>query len=326
MSDIRNVPLSCIVLTLIISIFGFSFYGCAPQEPETPEDTNNGNQNQDNQKTTETIKLFYGDENNEKMVSEERDITYNKDENKYEITLEELIKGPDDEKLNANINDDTEVLGTTKQNTDLIVDLSDEFNRFSGSVAEIIAVGSVVNTMTQFENIERVKILIEGEELIGPSGEPRDFMESFPLDPRQETTSEITLYFADQNATYVVPEKRTINASENINQENYIKQVVEELIKGPQTEELSPIIPPETKVISVDIENSIAHIDFSEEMHTKHWGGAAGEAMTINSLANTLTEFDYINKVKLTVNGEPLAIEHTILDEPVGRNEDMIKK
>jgi len=61
-------------------------------------------------------------------------------------------------------------------------------------------------------------------------------------------------------------------------------------------------------------------------MLTSHWGGAAGEAMTINSIANTLTEFDFIEQVRITVGGQPLTIEHIILEEPLGRNEDMIEK
>jgi len=321
-----------VVVILIALILTFSLYGCRQEEPAPPQNTNNDTEGNDidnteeNQSITERIQVFYGDENNEKIISEEREITYKEDEDKYKIALEELIKGPNDEKLTANINRHTKVYGTIKENKNLIVDLSREFNQFPGSIAEIIGVGSVVNTMTQFKNVEKVKILVEGEELIGPSGEPRGFMETFPLNPQQEINKEVTLYFGGQNGVYVVPEKRTISTPDNINQQDYIKKVIEELIKGPETEGLHPTIPPEVKVLSVRIENNIAYVDFSEEMHTKHWGGAVGEAMTISSIANTLTEFDYINKVKMTVEGEPLTIEHTILEVPVGRNEDMIKK
>lgn len=312
-----------IVLVLIISILGFSFYGCTNNDEQPNNtDTDIG----EDQSVTEKVELFYGDENNEKMVSEEREITYEKDEDKYQVVVEELIKGPSDESLTANINPDTEVIEITNENADIIIDLSSEFNEFSGSIAEIIGIGSLVNTITQFEGTERVKILIEGEELIGPSGKSRGFMETFPLDPQQETTKEVVLYFGGQNAEYVVPEKRNISVSDDISQQDYIKYIVEELIKGPSSEDLNATIPPETEVLSVKVEDSIAYIDFSEEMHTKHWGGAAGEAMTISSIANTLTELDYIDKVNITVNGEPLAIEHTILEKPVGRNEDMIQK
>lgn len=310
-----------IIIILVIAITSLSFYGCTGQESVPPDDENIDTENQ---KITQTIEVFYGYENNEKMISEEREVIYEENEDIYKLALEELIKGPENEQYITNINTETKVHGTIKQNKDLIVDLSREFNSFSGSIDEIIGVGSVVNTMTQFENIERVKILVEGEELTGPSGEPRGFMEAFPLDPSQEISKEVILYFGDQNATYVAPEKRTISVADNIKQKDYIKQVMEELIKGPKTENLHPTIPLETKVLSINIEKNIAYIDFSKEMHTNHWGGAAGETMTINSIANTFTEFDYIDKVKITVEGEPLAIEHMILEEPISRNEDMI--
>ncbi|MEN6328362.1 MAG: GerMN domain-containing protein, partial [Syntrophomonas sp.] len=205
-------------------------------------------------------------------------------------------------------------------------DLSANFNRFGGSIAEIIGVGSVVNTMTQFKEIQQVKILVNGQEYIGPSGEPRGFMKAFPTDPSQGEAKTITLYFGNKDATAVVPESRTINISPNTSNEDFIKIVLDELIKGPENINLFRTIPKEVKVKSVMLKDNIAYVDFSEEMHTKHWRGAAGESMTINSIVNTLTEYDYIAEVKMTVEGEPLAIEHIVADEPIGRNESMIER
>lgn len=304
------------VFFLIISIVISFVVGCNINEP-TPEPT----------KITEKVKLYYGDSGNEQFVTEEREITYLKGEDKYKVILEELIKGPTNKDFRANISKDTKVYGTIKQGNDLIVNLSKEFNQFSGSVAEIIGVGSVVNTMAQLENIEQVKILVEGNELIGPSGESRGFMQPFTNNADNARDSmEVTLYFANENATAVVGEKRTIQVSSNANQEELLKSVLEELIKGPENPQLYKTIPREVTILSIKVIGNIAYVDFSEEMHTKHWHGATGEAMTIASIANTLTEFDNIDYVKMTVAGQPMNIEHAILEEPVGRNENMIAK
>lgn len=303
---------------LIIVLIGVLVLGCAPKKVQIPQET----------KTTEKVKLYYGDENNEKFVTEEREINYSQGADKYKIILEELIKGPQNKKYRANISAAARVYGTIKQNDDLIVDFSQDFNRFTGSIAEIIGVGSVVNTLTQFPEITRVKILVEGNELIGLSGEPRGFMKPFSNQEgkEQEPTAQneqVILYFGNQNATAVVRETRTIEVPPGTNREGFIKQVLEELIKGPQRQDLNRTIPQEVTVKSVAIENEIAYVDFSEEMHTKHWHGAAGEAMTINSIVKTLTEFNDIKKVKMTVEGKPMNIEHAILEEPVPRNENM---
>lgn len=306
------------LLVLCLALLMIMLTGCADKTPQE-QDTKT--------EKVEKVKLFYADKNNEKMDTEEREITIVQGEDKYKAVLEELIKGPESQDLRANISESTKVYGTIKQNSDLIVNLSQDFNQFGGSMAEIMGVGSVVNTLTQWDEIKKVKILVEGEELIGPSGNPRGFMSAFPTEPdNQEKSTDVVLYFSNKNADKLIGEKRKILGSPEDNEEDFIKKVLDELIAGPESTDIYPTIPKEVVVISVQIDQGTAVVDFSEEMHTKHWGGAAGENMTINSIANTLTEFDFINKVLITVNKKPLAIESIILEEPVERNEAIIEK
>lgn len=131
------------------------------------------------QSTAQTVKLYYGNTGNEKLLFEQRKVKINAGADKYKAVMEELLKGPQSKDLRANITSGTKVYGTIRQNNRLIVDFSQEFNRFGGSIAEIIGVASVVNTMTQFSEIKEVKILVNGEEYIGLSGEPRGFMRTF---------------------------------------------------------------------------------------------------------------------------------------------------
>ncbi len=140
-------------------------------------------QNTHNQTTVENVTLFFGSEGNEKMSTEQHQISLPPGEDKYKAVLGELIKGPYNPDYTANIDPKTTVYSTIKQEEALIVDFSKEFNRFSGSIAELIGVGSVVNTLTQFKEIEKVKILVEGEELLAPNGMPRGFMGPFPIEP-----------------------------------------------------------------------------------------------------------------------------------------------
>ncbi|MCK9216389.1 MAG: GerMN domain-containing protein [Firmicutes bacterium] len=138
------------------------------------------------------------------------------------------------------------------------------------------------------------------------------------------TDVEIILYFGDSQAMYVVPEKRIISINQDVSKEEYLKLIVEELIKGPKNDELYPTIPSETKVLNIELEDDLVYLDFSKEMQTKHWGGAAGENMTLLSLANTMTEIEYIERVIPSVEGTALNIEHVIVDEPLVREEDKI--
>ncbi len=302
------------ILLCLVLASSLMFSGCTPTtEPIDPT-------------VNETIQLFYGDSNNTIILTEDRDISYLPTDDKYKLAVEELISGPTIPNATSNIDPQTVVYGTTIQNDYIIVNLSNHFAMFSGSMGELMAVAGVVNTLTQFPEITKAKILVEGAELIGPSGDPRGFMDSFPLDPNSTTTIPVILYFSDSNAMGVVAETRDLTVDGSITNEDLIKKVVEELIAGPNNMNLSKTIPAEVTVNSVTIVDQIAYIDFSAEMHTKHWGGATGEGMTYNSLLNTLTEFDYIDQALFTVDGSALAIEHMIMEEPMGRNEAAIIK
>jgi len=268
------------------------------------------------------VKLVYSDSDNEHFVTEERQITFHPNDDQYSLVLQELIKGSQHPDYRSNIASNTIVYGTMKQDTDLIVNLSTEFCSFGGSVAEIIAVGSVVNTMTGFDpDIQRVKILVEGEDLIGPSGNPRGFMEPFQDNIVQpEEKQDITLYFCNQDASALETETRTITVAQDISIRELMLITLQELIKGPISGSLHKTIPSEVRVNQLQIKDNLAAVDFSVEMHTQHWGGSTGESMTINSIVYTLTEFPGIDKVMMTVDGSPISIEHGPIEEPVSRS------
>lgn len=280
-----------------------------------------------NETKSESVKLYYAIKGNIGLGIENRDIEFKDAKSKYTNTLNELIAGPaDSSKFETSINKDTKVLDVKVEKENLTVDFSKELRPFSGSMHEAAVVSSVVDTMLQFEELKKVRILVEGQELIAPSGEPYGFMEFIDFSIGDMSEKEITLYFADSQAMYVVPEKRTIFVNKDIDDAGFYRIVLEELIKGPVSENLYRTIPDGVQVEYVELEEDLLKVDFSEEMHTKHWGGAAGESMTINSIVNTLTEFENIKRVMPTVDGGPLSIEHMVVEEPLTRNEDIIFK
>ncbi len=144
------------------------------------------------------------------------------------------------------------------------------------------------------------------------------------IDDAKLADVEIVLYFGDSQALHVVPEKRVVSINQDISKEEYLKLIVEELIKGPENDELYPTIPSDTKVLNVELEGDLVYLDLSKEIQTKHWGGAAGENMTLLSLANTVTEIEGVKRVIPSVEGLALNIEHVIVDEPLVREEDKI--
>ena len=142
-------------------------------------------------------------------------------------------------------------------------------------------------------------------------------------DPQQveepgETTLSINVFFVNSDGEMTAEKRNLANIPD---QEQFLKLVLEELIKGPESEDLTKTIPETVTVQSVTIENNLVHVDFSQEMHTDHWRGSTGELITVQSIVYTLTEFTFIEKVKMTVDGEIMDFGHMSLDEPIGRNE-----
>ncbi|NSW83483.1 MAG: GerMN domain-containing protein [Syntrophothermus sp.] len=79
---------------------------------------------------------------------------------------------------------------------------------------------------------------------------------------------------------------------------------VEELIQGtPTTPGATTVIPLGTKVLGLKVDKGLATVDFSREV-LKANVGSAGEALGIQSIVNTLTEFPGIERVSFTVEGK----------------------
>ncbi|MGE5543573.1 MAG: GerMN domain-containing protein [Bacillota bacterium] len=141
--------------------------------------------------------------------------------------------------------------------------------------------------------------------------------------PTQEK-ERVTLYFADKDAMYLVPETRTVDKKDGTLE----AAVVRELTKGPQKAGSVSTIPEGTKVLSVTVDNGVAYVNFSKEFQTKHWGGSAGEIMTIYSVVNTLTELPGIEKVQFLLEGDKLEsiLGHMDTRVPIEPDPNLVEK
>jgi hypothetical protein len=109
------------------------------------------------------------------------------------LWLQQLVDGPTGPDLEVEastaIPKDTELLGVARDGSTLDVDLSSEFGSGGGSLSMQLRVAQVVYTGTQFDGIDAVQILIEGERVDALGGEGvviadpltrRDFQDQAP--------------------------------------------------------------------------------------------------------------------------------------------------
>jgi len=116
----------------------------------------------------------------------------------------------------------------------------------------------------------------------------------------------LTLYFLAQTPTdfYLQAEERTVPYTQAV-----ARAALEELFKGPSPGSgLKAIFPDTVKVLDVSVSDGICTVNVSKEIITDRaasgGAGAAVEALALASIANTLTEFPTVNKVKLLVEGK----------------------
>ena len=69
------------------------------------------------------------------------------------------------------------------------------------------------------------------------------------------------------------------------------------------------------------VEDKVAYVDFARDVVQNHWGGSAGDGMTIGSIVHSLTELPGIEKVQLLLEGnvEEAMFGHYATDKPIGK-------
>jgi germination protein M len=128
---------------------------------------NNADENQSEEETKSgevTINVYYADSMGEYLVGEARVVS---SENKYVDALNELMKLPINNSLIQLIPDGTKINSVSVEDGLAKVDFSKEFveNRFQSDTVDILLVYSIVNTLTEFPEVNSVSFYIDGEKL-----------------------------------------------------------------------------------------------------------------------------------------------------------------
>jgi germination protein M len=146
--------------------------------------------------------------------------------------------------------------------------------------------------------------------------------------PADKSSETVTLYFSDNQAMSLTPEDRVVEVEKPVNPEKLAAAVLSGLIAGPENKDMQKTIPPEARLLGVNIKDGIAYADFSNELKSKHWGGSSGESMTVYSIVNSLTELPEIKEVQILIAGKEIETlaGHLDTSQPLERNQEMIKK
>jgi spore germination protein GerM len=142
-----------------------------------------------------------------------------------------------------------------------------------------------------------------------------------------EGRREVTLFFSDRGADYLVGEKRAIKRGEDT--EAAAGELIREIIRGPRGQ-LFPTLPSQARLLSFQLdERGVARVNFNKAFLRDHPGGSSAEMMTVYSVVNSLTlNYPEIKKIQFLVEGKEIETiaGHLSLRQPISSKPDLIRK
>lgn len=110
-----------------------------------------------------TIKLYFANEAGNGLIVTNRTKEYNTNISLEKLVVEELIKGPNAEGVYPTINPDTKVANVMVKDNICYVNLDENFLTQIYAVTPEVTIYSIVNSLIELPNVNKVQILINGE-------------------------------------------------------------------------------------------------------------------------------------------------------------------
>ena len=204
----------------------------------------------------------------------------------------------------------TKLIAHEQEDDVLRLTLSENFGTLSGAELSL-ALTCITMTFSQFENVEYVEIETENG-LLANQESIRLSADAVMLENDGLCAVDVVLnlYYADEKKKSLVPvEFRT--TVESVAEQ--AKMAVEQLAVVPEGELLHTVLPKNTEILDISVEDGLCIVDFNADFYRNRPKSETEELLTIYAIVNTLTEFEEIDEVQILVEGE-LRTEYTYMD------------
>ena len=228
-------------------------------------------------------------------------------------TLNRMIQSPENDMQAARLGLKTVLPEGTTIDLDISdglarIDLSKEVLNMADAAAESNMIAAIVQALTEFESVERVEFLVDGQKIDKlPHG--TDISGTFErgeinLETAASTVNSgdlkpVVLYFPCESSSVVVPVTRMVYSNADVN------TAVLELAKGPSAQSpLESALPAGCGLIDVQLVDGVAKVNFTKEVANLVENSDGGR-LALKALVLTCTQFDGVKSVEILVEGEP---------------------
>ena len=221
---------------------------------------------------------------------------------------------------------DAKVLGMSIKDRVATLDLNHAALDCKDAAAENNRIQGIVLTLSGFSTIDKVQFLFDGKvvdtmehgtKVKNPIG-PSDVNVEMSDDAKAQG-AKVTVFYQSTSPSqydYLIPVTR-ITSSENSTLETAIK----ELLKGPKDHDNMTIdIPPDTKLLGVQMEKGTTYLNFSKEFKDLA-NSKDSEAMVMKAIKMAAMQFPEVKQAKVLVEGKNYAGSAPLDSTPVFANE-----
>ena len=232
--------------------------------------------------------------------------------------LQLLMQEPQQDNLRRTVPKNTEILDLSIESDLCIVDFSNDFfrNRPQGEATERMAVLSIVNTLTQFEEISEVQFYVEGESL--PLYTNMDLSLHYVRDesaigPVRTGLNEVdaSLYVLRSGDGELAEIPIRIKSAAN---ETDAEALLTLLLSFEGKNGYSSAIPAETLVRSISVDGNHCHVDFSVAF-ANGLKTEEEQVKALYSVVSTLTSLESVRWVTITIEGKPEGLSYVDLTQ-----------
>jgi len=193
---------------------------------------------------------------------------------------------------------------------------------------EVLMRAAIVKTLCQLDGIDSVEFYVGGQPLMNAQKIPvgimkeTDFIDSTGTNTNYYQFLYAKVYYANEEGDALVASNlkipyRGIETEEEI--------ILRQLIAGPVSEDMYPVVSDKTKVLSVTTKDNVCVVDFSKQFLKKL--PEVTEEVVIYSVVNTLAELPGIYQVQILVEGKQEKLYQKTEFLPLyERNLDIIEK
>jgi len=144
--------------------------------------------------------------------------------------------------------------------------------------------------------------------LLKPVAAKQSEAKQIEVSPQYGATA-LSLYFVDEAQQYLLPVSRRVSETE----QHDPLRALESLIVGPQAgPELRGVLYPDTQILNFEVVDETAVINLTPPAFATH-----NPAHAIDAIRLTMTEFDGITAVSLTLDNQPIDAQGNIVDKPI---------